>query len=234
VVLGRSARNNAAIKNRQPIANIYIQGKPVNEPYVDIIKDELNIKDVQFTDDLSAFLTYSFKPQLRTLGPKYGKLVPKIGEALKNVDGSAFMAQIKQGTAELEIEGTIVSLAESDVLYEQAEKGGYFFVSDKGITVVIDAHLTPELIEEGFVREIISKVQNMRKEADFEVLDRIVISYQSSQIIRNVFTRHGDLIKAETLAEIITEGLTSDEMAAGYKREWNINGQQATFSLKRV
>ena len=229
VVLGRAARNNAAIKNRQPIATMYVQTLPLWESYTEIIKEELNIKDIQFKDELNEFLTYTFKPQLRTLGPKYGKLVPKIGEELKKVDGNAFMEQIKQGTASLEVDGITITLKEEDVLYEQTDRENYFFVTDRGSTVVIDAKLTPELIEEGFVREIISKVQTMRKEAGFEVLDRINISYQSGKVITDVFTKHAEIIAAETLADQLTANTI-----AGYEKEWNINGETAKIIVAKI
>ena len=195
VVLGRAARNEANIKNRQPIGLMYVKAeRTLPEMYQEIVLDELNVKKMEFTDDVENFVTYKFKPQLRTLGPKFGKLVPKIGNALANVDGTAFMNELKaNGKAVLNVEGTEVELEESDLLVDTAQKEGHVSVENNGVTVVMDTNLTPELIEEGFVREIVSKIQTMRKEAGFEVLDRITGYHTDSDKVAGVIERNKEM-----------------------------------------
>ncbi len=230
VVAGRAARNTANIKNRQPIGNMFIKAdKKLEDMYVDIIREELNVKNVEFKDDVSGFTSYSFKPQLRTLGKRYGKLVPAIGEYLKSNDGNMLMSQLKEnGAIKFEIDGTAIELAEEDVLYETAQMEGFVAESDKTTTVVLDTNLTPELIEEGFVRELISKIQNMRKDAGFEVLDRISVFYSGNENIKKVFEANKDSIANDVLADSITEG-TSD----AYSKEWDINGETVTLGVKK-
>ena len=228
VVEGRAARNTANIKNRQPIGQMYVKaGQTLPDLYTEIIAEELNLKNVTFTEDVEGFTNYTFKPQLRTLGKKYGKLVPKIGVALKEVDGSAFLNTLKtDGKAMLSIDGEEVELELDDVLIDTAQKDGFVSASDNGITVVLDTNLTPELIEEGFVREVISKVQTMRKEADFEVMDKITVYHDGSDIVAGVLSRND--IKADVLAEEIIAGT-----GGSYVKEWNINGEKVTLGVEK-
>ncbi|MBQ8940527.1 MAG: isoleucine--tRNA ligase [Firmicutes bacterium] len=230
VVAGRAARNTAGIKNRQPIGNMYIKAdKKLEDMYVEIIRDELNVKNVEFKDDVSSFTSYSFKPQLRTLGKRYGKLVPAIGEYLKSNDGNELMSQLKtNGAIKFVIDGTDIELAEEDVLYETAQMEGFVAESDKSTTVVLDTNLTEDLIEEGFVRELISKIQTMRKEAGFEVLDRISVFYSGNDKIAKVFEDNKDSIAGDVLADSIGEGTTD-----GYSKDWNINGENVTLGVKK-
>jgi isoleucyl-tRNA synthetase len=231
VVLGRACRNAANIKNRQPIGKMYVKADgELPEMYRDLIADELNIKQIQFTDDATGFTTYKFKPQLRTLGPRYGKLVPKIGQYLGQADGNELMNKFnKDGKVTFELDGTNVELELSDVLYETAQKEGFVSESDNGITVVLDTNLTPELLEEGFVREIISKLQTMRKEAGFEVQDHIIVYYGENEMISSIIEKNNSLICDEVLAEKILPG-----KGEGYSKEWSINGHMVGFTVKKV
>lgn len=229
VVEGRSARNAANIKNRQPIGDMYIKAeKELPAMYMEIIADELNVKNVKFADDVEGFTDYSFKPQLRTLGKKYGKLVPAIGEALKNVNGTEFMNQLKADKkATLMIDGQEVVLEEDDVLVSTEQKDGFVTSSNNNVTVVLDTNLTPELIEEGFVREITSKVQTMRKEAGFEVLDRITVYHEGSEVVAGVLNRND--ITGDVLADKIVAG-----KGGSYTKEWNINGEKVTLGVEKM
>ena len=231
VVQGRSCRNAANIKNRQPIGKMYVQaGFELPDMFKELVADELNVKEIIFTDDASYFTQYKFKPQLRTLGPKYGKLVPKIAEKLNSLDGNSVMDAFKKGDSiEFEIDGTQVKLAETDVLIEVTQKEGYVSDSDRDSTVVIDTNLTEELLEEGFVREIISKIQTMRKEAGFEVQDHIKFYYESSDKICTIISKNKDLIADEVLGEEVSQGKTD-----GYTKDWNINGEKATFTVVKI
>ena len=229
VVMGRACRNAANIKNRQPIGKMYVKAQPLSDFYAEIIEDELNVKNVEFTDDVKAFVSYSFKPQMRTVGPKYGKLLGKIKTALAGLDGVAAMNELKaNGELVLDIDGTKVSLLEEDLLIDSAQIDGFVSVSDKDVTVVLDTNLTPELIEEGFVREIISKIQTMRKEAGFEVMDHISIGYTGSDRIKDIFSKYTEEIKKEVLADDI-----SADIKDGYQKEWNINGEKAIMSVTK-
>ncbi|MCL2566199.1 MAG: isoleucine--tRNA ligase [Defluviitaleaceae bacterium] len=229
VVLGRAGRNDAAIKNRQPIGNMYVKApRELSEMYVSIIADELNLKAVTFKDDIEGLTTYKFKPQLKTLGPKYGKILPKIGLYLSEVDGNKFMDELKSGSAKFEIEGDKVELTIDDVLVEVAEKAGLLSVGEGELVVVLDTNLTEELIEEGFVREIISKIQTMRKEAGFQVVDRINLWQTGNEKLFGVFARNGDEIKAEVLADNIEPGQGGE-----YVKEWNINGEMIVMGVAR-
>ena len=229
VVLGRAARNTANIKNRQPIETMYVKAKKsLPKDYKDIILDELNIKNIEFSDSIDEFTSYSFKPQLKTLGAKYGKLIPKISEYLKSVDGNEFMELLKSDNAKFEIDGTLVELSMGDVLYETAQINGFVSETDKDITVVINTNLSNELIEEGFVREIISKLQTMRKEAGFEVLDRILIHHSGSEKVSEIFKNYSEEIKVAVLCDNIIESKSDD---AGYTKEWNINGEKTEFTV---
>jgi isoleucyl-tRNA synthetase len=190
-----------------------------DESYLEIIADELNVKKVTFAQDMEPFIRYRFKPQLRTLGPKYGKLVPKITAAL-NADPSASMEGLRKGLLTFDIEGTPVELTMDDVLAETVQKDGYMALSEKGMTVVLNTSLTEALIEEGYVRELVSKLQTMRREAGFEVMDRIYVNYAEGTPLSGVFERNGNAIAAEVLADAITEGLPPE---GGYAKEWLIN-----------
>ncbi len=229
VVLGRSARNAANIKNRQPVASMYVQGKALPAMYVSIIADELNVKEVRFVDDASSFISYRVKPQLKTLGPRYGKLLPKINQYLAGEGvGNAVVAAHNRGESyKFDIDGTEISLAAEDVLVSTEENAGFVTVTEHDLSVVLDTNLTPELIEEGFVREIVSKVQTMRKEAGFEVTDHIVLSHHGNSLIEGIFARHGAEIAADTLADSIKLG------SAGYVKDWEINGESVTLGVEK-
>ncbi len=229
VVMGRACRNEANIKNRQPIGKMFVKAeKALPQFFADIIKDELNVKELDFTDDVRAFTSYSFKPQLKTVGPKYGKLLGKIRQMLPQLDGNAAMDELKaDGAIKLMIDGQEVRLEEGDLLIETAQVEGYVSQTEGDLTVVLDTNLTPELIEEGFVRELISKIQTMRKEADFEVTDRIRIYVQGNEKIAEIFKKYEDKMKDEVLAdEIIFESTN------GYVKEWNINGETVTMGVE--
>ncbi len=230
VVLGRSARNAANIKNRQPVASMYVQGKALPDMYVSIIADELNVKEVKFVDDASSFISYRVKPQLKTLGPRYGKLLPKINQYLAGEGvGNAVVAAHNRGESyKFDIDGTEISLAAEDVLVSTEENAGFVTVTEHDLSVVLDTNLTPELIEEGFVREIVSKVQTMRKEAGFEVTDHIVLSHHGNSLIEGIFARHGAEIAADTLADSIKPG------ASGYVKDWEINGESVTLGVEKA
>lgn len=230
VVLGRSARNAANIKNRQPVASMYVQGKALPDMYVSIIADELNVKEVRFIDDASSFISYRVKPQLKTLGPRYGKLLPKINQYLAGEGvGNAVVAAHNRGESyKFDIDGTEISLAAEDVLVSTEENAGFVTVTEHDLSVVLDTNLTPELIEEGFVREIVSKVQTMRKEAGFEVTDHIVLSHHGNSLIEGIFARHGAEIAADTLADSIKPG------ASGYVKDWEINGESVTLGVEKA
>ena len=229
VVLGRSARNAANIKNRQPVASMYVQGKALPDMYVSIIADELNVKEVRFVDDASSFISYRVKPQLKTLGPRYGKLLPKINQYLAGEGvGNAVVAAHNRGESyNFDIDGTEISLAAEDVLVSTEENAGFVTVTEHDLSVVLDTNLTPELIEEGFVREIVSKVQTMRKEAGFEVTDHIVLSHHGNSLIESIFAKHGAEIAADTLADSIKPG------ASGYVKDWEINGESVTLGVEK-
>ena len=231
VVLGRACRNTANIKNRQPIGTMYVKAeKKMDKFYTDIIADELNVKEVKFADDVESFISYSFKPQLRTVGPKYGKLLGGIRQALTDIDGTAAMNELRtNGVLKLDINGNDVKLTEEDLLIETAQTEGYVSESDGETSVVLDTNLTPELIEEGFVREIISKIQTMRKEAGFEVMDKIVVYAHGNDKIQDVMKAHEDEIKSEVLADEMVLGETD-----GYVKEWNINKEAVTMGVKKL
>ena len=229
VVAGRAARNTSGIKNRQPIGNMYVKAESnLDSEFYDIILDELNVKNIEFVEDASKFTSYTFKPQLRTLGRKYGKLVPAIGEYLKNGNGTELMNELKaNGAIRFNIDGTDVELFEEDVLTETAQADGFVAESDKNTTVVLSTELTEELIEEGFVRELVSKIQTMRKDSDFEVLDRIKVYYTGNDKIAEIFTKNKATISADVLADDICEG------KAEINKEWNINGEKVVLSVEK-
>ncbi len=230
VVAGRAARNTSGIKNRQPIGDMYVQSDRKLDPeYYDIILDELNVKNIEFVDDASRFTSYSFKPQLRTLGRRYGKLVPAIGEYLRNADGNELMSELKtNGVIKFNVEGTDIELAEEDVLTETAQADGYVAESDKYATVVLSTSLTDELIEEGFVRELVSKIQTMRKDAGFEVLDRIKVYHDGNEKIAGIFSNNKEAISTDVLANDICAGRSD------ISKEWNINGEKVTLSVEKI
>jgi isoleucyl-tRNA synthetase len=231
VTLGRACRNSANIKNRQPIANMYVKAPvKVDDSFIAIIAEELNVKCVEFTDDVDAFASYSFKPQLRTVGPKYGKYLGKIRELLANVNGSAAMKELNEtGVLKLDLGDTVAELTKDDLLIDTAKSNDYETVSDRGVTVVLDKNLTPALIEEGNVREIISKVQTMRKDSGFEVMDNIYLAFSGNDKIAAIALNNKEEITSDTLAlDILT-----DTVFDGGK-EWNINGENVTISVKKA
>ena len=231
VVLGRAARNTANIKNRQPIGTMYIKAdKEMGQFYTDIIAEELNVKEVKFANDVESFISYSFKPQLRTVGPKYGKLLNGIRTALAEINGTEAMNELRStGLLTLDINGNKVELSEEDLLIETAQTEGYVTEADGDISVVLDTNLTPELIEEGFVREIVSKVQTMRKEAGFEVMDKIHIYAKDNDKILELMKNHKEEIMSEVLAEDMTLGTTD-----GYVKEWNINKEPVVLGVAKM
>ncbi len=232
VELGRSARNGAKCKNRQPLANLAVKArKELDETYQVIVRDELNVKNVLFTDDVADLMTYSFKPQLKTVGPKYGKQLNEIRTALATIDGSAAKAELDaNGVLTLDLPGGVVKLAEEDLLISIEQKEGHYTVSDWGVTVSLDTRLTQELIDEGNLREVISKVQTMRKEAGFEVTDHIVITLAGSDKL----TALANQFKAELCSATLANGLTDTAGEAAYTKAWDINGEAVTLSVEKV
>ena len=231
VVIGRACRNTANIKNRQPIGKMYIKaGKELSDFYVDIIRDELNVKEAELTDDVSKLTTYSFKPQLKTLGRRFGKKINDVRQILAELDGQAAMAELNEkGTLTIQVDGQDEALEKDDLLIEAAQMEGYVSDSDHGITVVLDTNLTPELLEEGFVREIISKVQTMRKDAGFEVMDHIRVSMQDNDKVQKVIQDNEAQIKSEVLADEV-----SYDGAKGFVKEWSINGEKVTLGVEKL
>ena len=230
VVMGRACRNAANIKNRQPIGKMFVKSENVLPTfYQEIVEEELNVKSLEFTDDVRAFTSYSFKPQLRTVGPKFGKILGGIKAALDSIDGNAAMDEIHAtGMLKLDVSGQEITLLESDLLIEMSQMEGYVSENDNGITVVLDTNLTEELLTEGFVRELISKIQTMRKEAGFEVTDKIKVSYQGTEKANAVFGAYAEEIGGEVLA---TEVMNI--VPAGYTKEWSINGENVTIGVER-
>ena len=231
VVMGRACRNTANIKNRQPIGQMYVKAEfELPKFYEDIVADELNVKTVTFTQEVRDFTSYSFKPQLKTVGPKYGKMLGGIKAALTEIDGNAAMDELNaEGALKLNVNGQEVTLFREDLLIESAQTEGYVSENDNGITVVLYTNLSEELLEEGFVREIISKVQTMRKEAGFEVMDKIFVTYEGTEKAGEVFAGNAAVIGEETLA-VSVEGKTP----AGYVKEWKINGEKVTLGVERI
>lgn len=231
VVMGRACRNTANIKNRQPIGQMFVKA-PLALPdyFAEIVRDELNVKKVTFTEDVRDFTTYTFKPQLKTVGPKYGKLLGGIRQALSELDGNAAMDELKEkGALTLNINGSEAVLSEEDLLIETAQMEGYVSEQDNEVTVVLDTNLTPELVEEGLVRELLSKIQTMRKEAGFEVMDQIRLYAQGNDRIAGILNQYGDQIRTDALAMEIVVGQT-----AGYVKEWNINGEKVTLGVEKI
>ncbi len=231
VVLGRAARNESGIKNRQPIARMMVKAPyEIPEFYQEIITEELNIKKVEMTDDADSFISYTFKPQLKTVGPKFGKLVGGIRKALTEIDGSAAMKELnEEGTLTLDINGVPVVLSRDDLLIDMAQSEGFETQSDGKVTVVLDKKLTPELIEEGFVRELISKIQTMRKEAGFEVMDRIRLFVSGNERLEKIIRDNSGTIGRDVLADDFTIGGTG-----GYTKDWKINGEPVTLGVEKL
>ena len=231
VVLGRGCRNTANIKNRQPIGKMFVKADTkLDDFYIDIIEDELNVKNIEFTDDVAAFTSYSFKPQLKTLGRRFGKNINAVREILANIDGAKAMTELKEtGKLTINVDGSDEALTEEDLLIETAQTEGFESNSDYGVTVVLDTNLTPELIEEGFVREIISKIQTMRKDSGFDVMDHIKISCEGNAKIAEIITNNADMIKGDTLADELDTNAVD-----GNSKEWNINGEKVILAVKKL
>ena len=230
VVMGRAARNAGAIKNRQPIGTMYVKAAhELNDYFKAIIEDELNVKEVVFKEDVSDLTSYSFKPQLRTVGPKYGKQLGSIKKYLEEIDGTEAMKQLKsEGALKFTVDGTEISLAEEDLLIDVAQKEGFVTEADNYVTVVLDTNLTPELIEEGFVYELISKIQTMRKESGFEVMDHILVSLNGNDRLSEIAAKNKDAICGKVLAEDIVSG-----RELSVSKEWNVNGEKVTISIEK-
>ena len=230
VVLGRACRNSASIKNRQPIGQMYVKApSELPEFYQDIIREELNVKAIEFTDDVSNFTTYNFKPQLKTVGPKYGKLLNGIRKHLTELDGNKAKAELdSKGMLEFTVDGMPVELSEEDLLIEMVKQEGFVTEADSDFTVVLDTNLTEELLEEGFIREIISKVQSMRKEAGFEVMDQITISYEANEKVKELISKN----ESTVMNDVLATGSVAGE-AAGFTIECNINGEKVTLGVKK-
>ena len=230
VVIGRACRNATNIKNRQPIGRMFIKAPwKLNEFFTDIIADELNVKSVEYKDDVRDFTSYTFKPQLKTLGPKYGRFLGEIRKQLTELDGNKAMDELNNaGFITLQVNCQDIRLEKADLLIEMTQMEGYVANSDKGITVVMDTNLTPELIEEGFVREIVSKIQTMRKDAGFEVMDRIKVYVSGNDRIADLMQRNAEQVKSVVLADDI---IASE--AEGFVKEWNINGENVTLGVEK-
>ncbi|MBQ2803698.1 MAG: class I tRNA ligase family protein, partial [Lachnospiraceae bacterium] len=231
VVMGRACRNEASIKNRQPISRMYIKADfTLDEFYTAIIEEELNVKEVVFTDDVRDFTSYTFKPQLRTVGPKYGKQLGGIQKTLAALDGNAAMDDLNaNGQLTFEVDGVTIELTKDDLLIDMAQKEGYVSTENNKMTVVLDMNLTEELIEEGFVYEIISKIQTMRKDADFEVMDHIKVSINGNDKLADIASKNKEAIAGKVLADELTMGA---EFAIA--REWNVNGENVTITVEKV
>jgi isoleucyl-tRNA synthetase len=235
IVMGRACRNLSGIKNRQPVAKMLVKAPAdaeggLDEFFIEIIENELNIKSVDFTDDVREFTSYTFKPQLRTVGPKYGKQLGGIRTFLADLDGNAAMDELNEkGALTFDVNGTEVSLTREDLLIEMTQKEGYISQEDGGYTVVIDTNLTPELIEEGFVYELISKIQTMRKEAGFEVTDRIRVALSGNEKLTEVLHKNEKAIADKVLAVEVLDGQT-----LANAKEWDINGEKAEISVEKI
>lgn len=234
VVLGRAARNSSNIKNRQPLSKVMVSAKfgaTLSEELLSIARDELNVKEISLTDNASGYITYKLKPQLKTLGPKYGKLLGGIRSFLETCDSAEVVAAVKDGGVyKTEINGQLVEFSKDDLLISSESAEGFVSASDDGMTVVLDVHLTPELLDEGKTREIISKIQTMRKEAGFEVTDRIIIGYEASGDAKRVLEQYNKEITSSVLAGEMKEGTDAD----GFTRELDINGEKVVLSVKKI
>ncbi len=231
VQLGRACRNAASLKVRQPLQRLYVKGATLDEAYRALCGDELNVREVIFTEDARAFTTYTLKPQMRTLGPRYGKLLGKIGQHLAGMDGNDVVDAFARGeSVSFEIDGTQVVLNEADVLTQPARKPGYTALEDRGVTVVLDTNLTDELIREGYAREVVSKLQTMRREAGYEVTDRIRVTWQGDEALAEAMDAFGDMIRKATLAVSLERGAAPEDAVA---KEWDINGRQAVLAIRK-
>ncbi len=232
VVMGRAARNDANIKNRQPIGRMFVKAaKALPKYYADIVTDELNVKAIEFTDDVRAFTNYTFKPQLRTVGPKFGKLLGGIRKYLGAVDGNQAMDELNEsGALRFAIGQDTVELTREDLLIDTAQTEGFVTQQNGGLTVVLDTNLSPELVEEGFVRELVSKIQTMRKEAGFEVQDHIDVYESENDRIREILEKHEDQLKKEVLADTVAY---TDAPDGAYVKEWTVNGERVTLAVKK-
>ena len=230
VVIGRACRNATNIKNRQPIGKMFIKAPwKLDDFFTNIIADELNVKSVEYKDDVRDFTSYTFKPQLKTLGPKYGKFLGEIRKQLSELDGNKAMDDLNNaGYITLSVNGQDIQLEKADLLIEMVQAEGYVANSDKGITVVMDTKLTPELIEEGFIRELVSKIQTMRKDAGFEVMDRINVYVSGNDKIAALMEKNAEQVKAVVLADNIIAG-----EAKGFTKDWNINGEDVTLGVEK-
>jgi len=229
VALGRSARNKANVKNRQPLAKMYVSApEDLGATFGRVVADELNVREIERVENMEEFADYKFKPQLRTLGKKAGKLLPKLSEYLSNVDGIEFKKRVAAGTT-VTIEGIEINLTEEDVLIETGQREGFVGDSDGAVSVTLDVRLTPELVEEGYVRELISKIQTMRKEADFDVLDRIAVYCASTDVISGVIGNNREFIMKEVLADEISGSAGATD--GGYVKKWDINGEDAELMV---
>ncbi|MBR2653172.1 MAG: class I tRNA ligase family protein, partial [Lachnospiraceae bacterium] len=230
VVLGRAARNESGIKNRQPIARMMVKADfDIPDFYQQIVLDELNVKSYEATSEADSFVDYTFKPQMRTVGPKYGKLLGGIKKALTEIDGKAAMAELNEkGELTLDINGNEVVLTRDDLLIDTAQSEGFETQSYGGITVVLDKHLTPELLEEGFVRELVSKIQTMRKEAGFEVMDRIKVYAEGNEKLEKIMQDNKEAISGDVLADEFVFGSTG-----GYTKSWKINSEPVTLGVEK-
>jgi isoleucyl-tRNA synthetase len=230
VVLGRACRNEANIKNRQPIAKMFVKAEDhLSQFYLDIIRDELNVKEIEATDDVSALTNYTFKPQLKTLGRRFGKNINAVKEILAAVNGQAAMKELNEtGALTIIVDGNEEKLSADDLLIEAAQMEGYVSASDHGVTVVLDTNMTEALLEEGFVRELVSKLQTMRKEAGFEVMDHIAIGYEADAKVTGIFEKYADAIQKEVLGVSVTNGKLT-----GYEKDWNINGEAVKLSVEK-
>ena len=231
VVMGRAARNAANMKNRQPIGSMFVKAEnALGEFYQDIVKEELNVKEITFTDDVRAFTSYSFKPQLRTVGPKYGKQLGGIQKMLGSVDGNQAMDELNEkGMLQFEVDGVQIVLEKDDLLIEMAQKEGYVSEADNYMTVVLDTNLSEELIEEGFVYEVISKIQTMRKDAGFEVMDHIRAAICGNEKVAGIVRKNEGMIAGKVLAEHIVENETLP-----VSKEWNVNGEKVVIGIEKV
>ena len=229
VVLGRAARNAANIKNRQPVANLYVNAeKELSEFFCDIARSELNVKNVAFKDDMEAYLSYSFKPQFKVLGPKVGKQIGEIKAALANINGHSAKEELeKTGKLHLELKSGAVDLIAEDVEITMAQTDGFACQRYGGVTVALETTLTPELIEEGFAREVIGKIQTMRKDNGFEVMDHITVYTSGNEKVAAIMQKNADFIKEIVLADDIVCGKVE-----GFEKEWSINGENVTLSIK--
>jgi isoleucyl-tRNA synthetase len=231
VTIGRACRNAASVKTRQPIGDMFVKADfTLPDYFTDIIREELNVKRVTFSDDVRAYTTYTFKPQLRTVGPKYGKYLGGIRTALSTLDGNAAMDELtEKGVLTLNIDGASILLERDDLLIEMTKQAGYESIAEGGITVVLDTNLTEDLIEEGFVNEIVSKLQNMRKDSGFEVTDRITLGIAGNDKIAAILKKY----EADICAQVLCLGVTYGEVSANAK-EWSLNGEKVTLSVERV